>query len=50
MSRHLSYQDLMNKIPEGVSIELGIRGESLILTMGKCITKKNILDEIPLLF
>jgi len=50
MSRHLSYQELMKKIPEDVSLELEIRGESLIIKMGKCITKKNILDEIPLLF
>jgi len=50
MSRHLSYQELMKKIPEDVSLELGIRGESLIVKVEKYITKKNILDEIPLLF
>lgn len=40
----------MKKIPEDVSLELEIRGESLIIKMGKYITKKNILEEIPLLF
>ncbi len=50
MSRHLSYQELIKKIPEDVSLELEIKGESLKIKVEKYITKKNILDEIPLLF